>query len=156
MQAEGTGTLRSRSTSRIRRPYEDSAELHRGSRRLDTQKETYEGEDTSPTTAREIWGWYCYGLAAEIFAVCGVGESGISFSETPRYGDFVLRPWHAIGVRTARLFNNSTAVSEPGRWLNPSQENAFSYSLVVLCHHFSTSHDRDHKIAGHSSIVHSR
>jgi len=32
-------------------------------------------EDTSPTTDKELWGWYCYGMAAEVFAVCGVGLS---------------------------------------------------------------------------------
>lgn len=34
----------------------------------------YVGEDLSPTTARELKGFYAYGLAAEVFAVCGVGE----------------------------------------------------------------------------------
>lgn len=34
----------------------------------------YEGEDTSRTTDRELRGWYIYGLAAEVFAVCGVGS----------------------------------------------------------------------------------
>jgi len=34
----------------------------------------FEGEDTSLTTDRELKGWYAYGLAAEVFAVCGVGE----------------------------------------------------------------------------------
>lgn len=34
----------------------------------------YEGEDTSETTDRELRGWYIYGLAAEVFAVCGVGS----------------------------------------------------------------------------------
>jgi hypothetical protein len=33
----------------------------------------FEGEDVSPTTERELKGWYSTGLAAEIFAVCGVG-----------------------------------------------------------------------------------
>ena len=33
----------------------------------------YEGEDTSKTTDREVRGWYAYGLAAEVYAVCGVG-----------------------------------------------------------------------------------
>ena len=37
--------------------------------------------------------------------------------------------------------------------LNPSPENAFSYSLIAFCHPFSISHDRDHKTAGHSLIV---
>lgn len=34
----------------------------------------FEGEDVSPTTERELRGWYSTGLAAEIFAVCGVGS----------------------------------------------------------------------------------
>ncbi|EAW14394.1 MFS transporter [Aspergillus clavatus NRRL 1] len=34
----------------------------------------YPGEDTTPTSRREIWGWYTYGIAAEVFAVCGVGS----------------------------------------------------------------------------------
>jgi UMF1 family MFS transporter len=34
----------------------------------------YAGEDTTPTTRREILGWYAYGIAAEVFAVCGVGS----------------------------------------------------------------------------------
>lgn len=33
----------------------------------------YANEDTSPTSQREILGWYAYGVAAEVFAVCGVG-----------------------------------------------------------------------------------
>ncbi|KAL1305044.1 hypothetical protein AAFC00_001985 [Neodothiora populina] len=34
----------------------------------------YEDEDTSATTDRELKGWYSYGVAAEVFAVCGVGS----------------------------------------------------------------------------------
>ncbi|PYH86056.1 hypothetical protein BO82DRAFT_326055 [Aspergillus uvarum CBS 121591] len=34
----------------------------------------YAGEDTTPTSRQEIWGWYAYGIAAEVFAVCGVGS----------------------------------------------------------------------------------
>lgn len=34
----------------------------------------YPGEDTTPTSRREILGWYAYGIAAEVFAVCGVGR----------------------------------------------------------------------------------
>ena len=33
----------------------------------------YPNEDVSLTTQREIRGWYSYGIAAEVFAVCGVG-----------------------------------------------------------------------------------
>merc|ERR1712093_698775 len=34
----------------------------------------YDGEDVSPTTSQELKGFYAYGLAAEVFAVCGVGS----------------------------------------------------------------------------------
>ncbi|RLM02029.1 hypothetical protein CFD26_109151 [Aspergillus turcosus] len=34
----------------------------------------YPGEDTTPTSRKEILGWYAYGIAAEVFAVCGVGS----------------------------------------------------------------------------------
>ena len=34
----------------------------------------YPGEDPRPTSQREIWGWYSYGFAAEVFVVCGVGS----------------------------------------------------------------------------------
>jgi UMF1 family MFS transporter len=34
---------------------------------------SYEGEDTSPTTERELKGWYAYPIAAEVFAVVAVG-----------------------------------------------------------------------------------
>lgn len=42
------------------------------------QKPRYDGEDTSPTTQTELLGWYSYGVAAEVFAVCGVGRCRIS------------------------------------------------------------------------------
>jgi len=34
----------------------------------------YDGEDLSPTTTRELRGFYAYSIAAEVFAVCGVGK----------------------------------------------------------------------------------
>jgi UMF1 family MFS transporter len=39
----------------------------------------YENEDTSPTTKSEIRGWYSYAIAAEVFAVVGVGELTMAF-----------------------------------------------------------------------------
>jgi UMF1 family MFS transporter len=38
------------------------------------RKPRYHGEDLSPTSSRELRGFYAYGLAAEVFAVCGVGR----------------------------------------------------------------------------------
>lgn len=34
----------------------------------------YDGEDLSPTTQRELNGWYAYQIAAEVFAVVAVGN----------------------------------------------------------------------------------
>jgi hypothetical protein len=34
----------------------------------------YAGEDTSATTTRELNGWYSYAIAAEVYAVVGVGK----------------------------------------------------------------------------------
>ncbi|KAF2250766.1 autophagy-related protein 22-1 [Trematosphaeria pertusa] len=57
------------------------------------QRTRYKGEDTSPTTPRELNGWYSYAIAAEVFAVVGVGlflpvvleqlsrENGVFFSD---------------------------------------------------------------------------
>ncbi|KAI5298598.1 hypothetical protein KEM55_003204 [Ascosphaera atra] len=33
-----------------------------------TRNPRFEGEDTTPTTKRELRGWYAYGIAAEVFA----------------------------------------------------------------------------------------
>ncbi|GIZ47367.1 hypothetical protein CKM354_001046000 [Cercospora kikuchii] len=50
---------------------DEDAELHGGSA---TRAPRYEAEDVSPTSEKELRGWYSCGLAAEIFAVCGVGS----------------------------------------------------------------------------------
>ncbi|RAL16572.1 MFS transporter [Aspergillus homomorphus CBS 101889] len=39
-----------------------------------SRRPRYPGEDTTPTSRQEVWGWYAYGIAAEVFAVCGVGS----------------------------------------------------------------------------------
>ena len=35
---------------------------------------SYPGEDTRPTSTKELSGWYSYGWAAEVFVICGVGS----------------------------------------------------------------------------------
>lgn len=37
----------------------------------------YAGEDTRLTSRKELSGWYAYGFAAEVFVICGIGESGV-------------------------------------------------------------------------------
>ncbi|PGG95681.1 UMF1 family MFS transporter [Blastomyces parvus] len=34
----------------------------------------YPGDDTRPTSKKELAGWYCYGWAAEVFTVCAMGS----------------------------------------------------------------------------------
>lgn len=34
----------------------------------------YSNEDLTPTSTLELRGWYSYGMAAEVFAVCGIGS----------------------------------------------------------------------------------
>lgn len=36
-------------------------------------KAEYPGEDTRLTSKKELAGWYCYGFAAEVFVICGMG-----------------------------------------------------------------------------------
>lgn len=33
----------------------------------------YPGDDTRPTSRKELAGWYSYGWAAEVFTVCAMG-----------------------------------------------------------------------------------
>lgn len=35
----------------------------------------YDGEDTRLTSRKELAGWYSYGWAAEVFAICALGSS---------------------------------------------------------------------------------
>jgi hypothetical protein len=41
-------------------------------------RKNYEDEDTTPTTDREIKGWYGYTIAAEVYAVVAVGKYNTS------------------------------------------------------------------------------
>ena len=34
----------------------------------------YPGDDTRPTSKKELLGWYSYGWAAEVFTVCAAGK----------------------------------------------------------------------------------
>lgn len=45
----------------------------------------YPGDDPRPTSKKELAGWYSYGWAAEVFAVCAVGM----FDPMPRIYDFI-------------------------------------------------------------------
>ncbi|KAL6714641.1 Autophagy protein 22 [Lecanora helva] len=47
---------------------------HRDSNLGSNPPPQYPGEDTRPTTTKELSGWYSYGWAAEVFVICGIGS----------------------------------------------------------------------------------
>ena len=76
----------------------------------------YQGEDTRPTTQRELNGWYAYPVAAEVYAVVAVGaflpvlleqlarENGVLFGDraTP-----CVQPGGGSGNVSARAGNGT-------------------------------------------------
>lgn len=53
----------------------------------DSAAETrFADEDTRPTSQKELWGWYSYGWAAEVFAICAMGRRGYKKPMTLRAG----------------------------------------------------------------------
>ena len=40
----------------------------------DREESHYAGEDTRLTSPKELWGWYSYAWASEVFVVCGIGK----------------------------------------------------------------------------------
>lgn len=46
----------------------------------------YEDEDTRPTSRKELWGWYSYGWAAEVFAICAMGKRAPGYHDIVRHG----------------------------------------------------------------------
>ena len=43
--------------------------------RAERRSNGFPAQDVSPTTERELRGFYAYGIAAEVIAVCGVGNT---------------------------------------------------------------------------------
>ncbi|GFF80093.1 autophagy-related protein 22-2 [Aspergillus udagawae] len=110
----------------------------------------YPGEDTTPTSRKEILGWYAYGIAAEVFAVCGVGsflpltleqlarERGtLLSSHLPCVGS--SSPSTAPGNGTATVMlrrdgtdNDQCVVSVLGLQVNTASFAMYTFSLAVL------------------------
>ncbi|KAJ5953041.1 Major facilitator superfamily domain general substrate transporter [Penicillium vulpinum] len=98
----------------------------------------YTGEDTTPTSRREILGWYSYGIAAEVFAVCGVGsflpltleqlarERGtLQTSRLPCLGS-------SAGNSTHDAENGQCVVPVFGLEINTASFAMYTFSLAVL------------------------
>lgn len=59
----------------------------------------YEHEDLSPTTKRELRGWYSYAIAAEVFAVVGAGVYPSFMNSKYSASKMVFRPFSSGGAR---------------------------------------------------------
>ncbi|GES65018.1 MFS transporter family protein [Aspergillus terreus] len=110
----------------------------------------YPGEDTTPTSRREILGWYAYGIAAEVFAVCGVGsflpltleqlarERGVlKSSHLPCVGPDAPTSSPANGTAPALLRrdgadNDQCVVGLLGLEINTASFAMYTFSLAVL------------------------
>ncbi|KAL5002982.1 autophagy-related protein 22-2 [Aspergillus recurvatus] len=101
----------------------------------------YRGEDTSPTDRREIWGWYAYGIAAEVFAVCGVGSFlPLTLEQLAREQGF-LPSSHlpCVGPDAPPAAGNGTAPANEacvvplmGLEINTASFAMYTFSLAVL------------------------
>ncbi|KAL2814379.1 autophagy-related protein 22-like protein [Aspergillus cavernicola] len=100
----------------------------------------YPGEDTSPTQHREIWGWYAYGIAAEVFAVCGVGSFlPLTLEQLAREQGYLLSSRQACVGPDAPVAGNGTAptneaciVPVMGLEINTASFAMYTFSLAVL------------------------
>ncbi|KAJ5625335.1 Major facilitator superfamily domain general substrate transporter [Penicillium lagena] len=99
----------------------------------------YAGEDTTSTSRREILGWYAYGMAAEVFAVCGVGSFlPLTLEQLAReHGTLQRSRLPCVGDQPA---NNSTQPGENeqclvgllGLQINTASFAMYTFSLAVL------------------------
>ncbi|KAE9364014.1 MFS general substrate transporter [Stipitochalara longipes BDJ] len=110
----------------------------------------YDGEDLSPTTNLELRGFYVYGLAAEVYAVCGIGsfvpvtleqlarEGGVLWSDktTPCVAKTAGKGAAALAVRlltrAASTDNNQCVVHVLGAELTTSSFAMYTFSIAVF------------------------
>ncbi|KAF7586054.1 Autophagy protein 22 [Aspergillus hancockii] len=103
----------------------------------------YPGEDTTPTSKREIWGWYAYGIAAEVFAVCGVGSFlPLTLEQLARErGSFKSSHLPCVGPNsssetagngTASAGHDQCVVGLMGLEINTASFAMYTFSLAVL------------------------
>ncbi|KAL2868049.1 MFS transporter [Aspergillus lucknowensis] len=105
------------------------------------QSPRYASEDTTPTQRREILGWYAYGIAAEVFAVCGVGSFlPLTLEQLAREQGYLPsshRP--CVGSDAPPATGNGTAPANEacvvplmGLTINTASFAMYTFSLAVL------------------------
>ncbi|KAE8849506.1 hypothetical protein HRS9122_03522 [Pyrenophora teres f. teres] len=127
----------------------------------------YEGEDTSPTTERELKGWFAYPIAAEVYAVVAVGaflpvileqlarENGVFFSDHSK--PCIDHGGHASEANAPKKQGEEQCmVRYLGKDMSTSSFAMYTFStavllqaLVLIC--FSSFADHDNSIGKSSS-----
>lgn len=107
----------------------------------------YDGEDTTLTSRKELWGFYVYGWAAEVFVVCGVGsfipitleqlarDRGVlqSDGKTPCPSPFDKpTPQHDLSNRTPTSDATQCVVYILGAEVNTASFAMYTFSISVL------------------------
>ncbi|KAL8828212.1 MAG: hypothetical protein Q9191_002720 [Dirinaria sp. TL-2023a] len=112
-----------------------------------TRVPRYELEDTSLTSTKELRGWFSYGMAAEIFAVCGIGsflpvtleqlarERGVLWSDkTTSCVTSVKDPEKVRALRHSLVKrDDSQCIVQPfGKEITTASFAMYTFSLAVL------------------------
>jgi MFS transporter, UMF1 family len=105
----------------------------------------YEDEDISPTTRQELRGWYCYGVAAEVFAVTGSGsflpvtieqlarENGVLYSDrkTPCL-QTAVKAARGLLARAPNTDKDQCIINFLGSDMTTSAYTMYTFSIAVL------------------------
>ena len=112
----------------------------------------YEGEDTRPTSQKELWGWYSYGWAAEVFAIVAMGSfMPITLEQLARENGVLLKdqttpckaPWEPTPTSAMRDITLTTRGHRPkelpacvvhilGAEINTASFALYTFSISVL------------------------
>ena len=109
----------------------------------------YPGEDTRPTSRKELLGFYTYSFAAEVFVVCGLGafvpitlEDLARASSTAVRADDHSKPCRAHGIdvsnstldvrSTAKVSNHQCVFKLFGSEVNTASFAMYTFSISVL------------------------
>lgn len=112
----------------------------------------YEGEDTRPTSQKELWGWYSYGWAAEVFAIVVMGsfmpitleqlarENGVLLKDqtTPCKASWEPTPTSAMNDTTLTMIEHrpkelpACVVHILGAEINTASFALYTFSISVL------------------------
>ena len=85
---------------------------------------SYPGEDTRPTSTKELSGWYSYGWAAEVFVICGVGSFiPITLEQLARERGVLLSD---RAVSCSAGFKSTKPIQSPNTTLSYGEVNASS------------------------------